>query len=75
MTRLPTLTPKKIITALKRAGFEEDVQRGSHLTLLHPIKNLRTGVPVHPGKDIGRSLLRKILNQAELSEDEFRDLL
>ena len=28
-------------------------------------------VPVHPGRDIGRGLLRKILRDAELTRDEF----
>ncbi len=75
MTRLPILNSKKIIKALKQAGFEEDIQHGSHLYFWHPIKKLRTCVPIHAGKDIGRSLLRKILTQARLSEDEFRKLL
>jgi len=32
-------------------------------------------VPIHPGKEIGRGLLRKILRDAELSVDEFLALL
>jgi len=42
--------------------------------LLHPIKNLRTGVPMHPG-DLDRSLMKKIIKQANLTEDKFRTLL
>jgi len=74
MTRLPTLNARKIIQALKRAGFEEIRQRGSHLYLRHAAKPLEICVPVH-GKDLGRSLLRAILQQAQLDEDTFRDLL
>jgi predicted RNA binding protein YcfA (HicA-like mRNA interferase family) len=35
----------------------------------------RTVVPVHPGADIKRGLLRKIIDDAGLSIDEFCDLL
>lgn len=32
-------------------------------------------VPVHPGQDISRGLLRKILRDADITPDELRDLL
>lgn len=63
-----------MVGALKRAGFEEDGQRGSHLRLWHPKREKLTTVPIHPG-DLPRSLVRAILKQCGLTEDEFRDLL
>jgi len=42
--------------------------------LRHPDGRVVT-VPIHPGKEIGRGLLRKILRDAELSVDEFLALL
>ena len=36
MAKLPSLTARKVVRALKRAGFVEDRQRGSHLMLIHP---------------------------------------
>ena len=74
MSRLPTLHCSKVVRALKRAGFVELEQRGSHLTLKHPISGHRTTVPVHKG-DIKRGLLKQILKQAGLTEREFRELL
>ena len=65
---------RKIIRALKRAGFLELEQRGSHLSLKHPIRGNRTTVPMHGG-DIKRGLLKQILKQAGLTEKEFRELL
>ena len=38
--------------------------------LRHP-DGRATVVPVHPGEDIGRGLLRKIIRDAEVDEDEF----
>jgi predicted RNA binding protein YcfA (HicA-like mRNA interferase family) len=72
--RLPSVNAREVLGALKRAGFQELHQKGSHQYLWHPSKKLLTGVPMHPG-DLGRGLVRKILKQAGLSEEEFRRLL
>jgi mRNA interferase HicA len=74
MTRLPTLHTRKIIHALERAGFVFFKQMGSHYILRHPVTRRSTSVPVH-GRDIKRSLMKEILQQAGLTEDEFRELL
>jgi predicted RNA binding protein YcfA (HicA-like mRNA interferase family) len=74
MSRLPTLTAKQIVAALKQAGFQEQRQSGSHLQLWHPTKRLLTTVPIHPG-DIKRSLVKAILKQTRLTEAAFRKLL
>ena len=74
MSRLPQVNPRKLIAALKRAGFTEYDQEGSHLVLVNKEQDLQTTVPVHSG-DVGRGLLKKILKQARLSEDVFRKLL
>ena len=74
MSRLPNVSAKKLVQILKRAGFVEDSQRGSHLYLWHPEKSLITSVPMHPG-DVKRSLMKRILKQAGLTEDQFRELL
>lgn len=74
MSRLPNLNARKIIQALKRAGFAEDGQRGSHLYFWHEEKKLLTSVPIHGG-DVKRSLLKQIIRQAGLTENEFRKLL
>jgi predicted RNA binding protein YcfA (HicA-like mRNA interferase family) len=49
-------------------------QRGSHVRLRHSDGRVVT-VPVHSGQDIGKGLLRKILRDAELSREEFINLL
>jgi predicted RNA binding protein YcfA (HicA-like mRNA interferase family) len=74
MTRLPTLSPKKILQALERGGFELHHSRGGHLYLSHPITQRATTIAIHSG-DISRGLLRQILKQAGLSESQFRKLI
>jgi predicted RNA binding protein YcfA (HicA-like mRNA interferase family) len=74
MTRLPTLTARKIIKALDRAGFEVERQTGSHIILRNPVNLRTTCVPLH-GKDVKRSLMKEILRQAGLTEKDFQELL
>lgn len=74
MPPLPMLRAAQVIKALEKAGFQAVRQRGSHVRLRHADGRVVT-VPVHVGTDLGRGLLRKILRDADLSPDEFLELL
>lgn len=74
MSRLPNATAAEVVRALKRAGFVEHEARWSHRVYKHPTTGCRTVVSFHGG-DIKRSLLKDIIRQAGLSEDEFRAFL
>ena len=74
MVRLPMVKAGEVIRALEKAGFEIIRQRGSHARLRHPDGRVVT-VSIHPCQDIGRGLLRKILRDADLSVEVFRELL
>ena len=72
--RIPALTAKEVITTLKRAGFYERRQTGSHVILrkeglLRPVP-----VPNHPG-DLPRRVLLDIIKEAGLTQEEFLELL
>ena len=69
MSRLPVLTPRELVAALKRAGFVEHRQRGSHLFLRHSATDLPMMVPIH-ARDLKRGTLKGILKQAGLTEAE-----
>ena len=70
MNKLPLLSGREIIKVLKRMGFQEVRQRGSHVYMRHS-DGRTTVVPVHSGRDIGRGLLKKILNEIEVTREEF----
>jgi len=73
--RLPALTPKDVLRALERAGFEVHHVTGSHYILKHPDKSgLRVTLPWH-NKDLKRGTLRSVIEQAGYTTDEFVDLL
>lgn len=72
MTRLPILSGKELIRILKRLGYQEARQRGSHIRLLCPG---RKPITVPDYKTIDRALLKKILRDAGLSPEQFEELL
>jgi len=74
MARLPALPGRKVQKALERAGFQVLRQKGSHIRMKHDDGRIVT-VPVNIGRVVGRGLLRKILLDAELSREQFLDLL
>jgi predicted RNA binding protein YcfA (HicA-like mRNA interferase family) len=57
MPPLPMVKARELIRTLEKAGFAIVRQRGSHARLEHKDGRMAT-VPVHPGQDIGRGLLR-----------------
>ena len=72
MPDLPIVTPKRLAAALKKLGFYEARQKGSHLQLKRG--NLLVTVPMHSG-DLSRTVLRSILRQAHLTVKELREAL
>lgn len=63
---------KEVLRRLKRAGYGERRQSGSHLVLRHD-DGRQTYLPMHPG-DVPSGTFKSILKQAGLTEEEFRDL-
>jgi predicted RNA binding protein YcfA (HicA-like mRNA interferase family) len=72
--KLPALTGDDVIRALQRGGFSVVRVRGSHHFLRHT-DGRATVVPVHSGETIGPGLMSKILRDAELDRESFRQLL
>jgi predicted RNA binding protein YcfA (HicA-like mRNA interferase family) len=72
MKKLPRDLPaRKIISALEKAGFTIDRVSGSHYVLIKG--GLRAVVPYHKSVKVGT--LKSILNQIEMSIEEFTELL
>ena len=74
MPKLPVLTGNEVIRVLEKVGFQVIRQKGSHVRMKHEDGRVVT-IPVHAGKNIGRGLLGKILRDAELTREEFIELL
>ncbi len=68
------LPARKVIRALENIGFRQIRQKGSHLFMRHP-DGRTTLIPMHPGEKIGKGMIRKIINDAELTRGEWFGLI
>jgi predicted RNA binding protein YcfA (HicA-like mRNA interferase family) len=60
------------VRAVRKVGYDWDHTEGSHMILLHPSRR-RLSVPRH--RELGRGILRKLIDQAGLTREEFQELL
>ena len=72
MTKLPVLSGKEVCKVLSKMGFRPIRQKGSHVFMQHS-DGRSTVVPMNP--QIGRGLLKRILNEIDADIDEFRKYL
>ena len=73
MIRVPrNIKPQRLIKFLEKLGFRQGRGKGSHIRLTHS-DGRWTQVAVHPGP-IPEGTLRKIIRQAELTEEQLLDL-
>jgi predicted RNA binding protein YcfA (HicA-like mRNA interferase family) len=66
---VPILKPAEVVAILKRLGFVEVRQRGSHKQFRHA-GGRTTTVPFHAGRDISPVLLRQIARDIGLTVSE-----
>lgn len=70
MSRLPVVTNREMLNYLQKKGFA--VYQGQRHYVLRKDEK-RTQVPRHGNKDLGKGLLRTILQQAGIPIEEFKD--
>lgn len=73
MSKLPRLSGREVVAALKKVGFQEKRQHGSHIILRRDNPFAQTVVPDH--RELDRGTLRAILRQSGLSVEGFNELL
>jgi len=64
-----------MLAALKRDGWYEHTQGGSHVQLKHPMKPGRVTIPIHRGETLQPFLISSILRQARLTAEDLQNLL
>lgn len=74
MPKLPNVTGQETIKALEKIGFQVVRQKGSHVRMKHEDNRVVT-IPIHANKSLGKGLLRKILRDAELTVEQFQEIL
>lgn len=72
MARLPVVSGLQFVRVMERTGYIWEHTQGSHMILVHTDRR-RLSVPNH--RELGRGLLRALINDAGLTRDEFFQLL
>jgi predicted RNA binding protein YcfA (HicA-like mRNA interferase family) len=70
---MPVISGQRLVKALERDGWEVARQRGSHVRMKHPDRQVSLTVPLH--RELKRGTLSGILSDAGLSPDELGRLL
>ncbi|MBI2137185.1 type II toxin-antitoxin system HicA family toxin [Candidatus Woesearchaeota archaeon] len=75
MAKLPLMKASELAKVLKKLGFEFKRQEGSHMFFQHA-DGRTTVVPNHPGEEIDRGLLTKIIkHDLQISREEFLECM
>lgn len=63
MGGLPSISGREVVKALRKIGYEQDRQRGSHIVLRQTIEpHRRVVVPDH--REVARGTLRAIIRES-----------
>jgi predicted RNA binding protein YcfA (HicA-like mRNA interferase family) len=74
VSELPRISGREVVKALKKIGYDQDRQKGSHIVLRqNSYPHRRVTVPDH--KEVAKGTLRAILRETGLTVDEFKKLL
>jgi predicted RNA binding protein YcfA (HicA-like mRNA interferase family) len=60
----------ELFRLLKKDGWFEVRQKGSHVIMKHAKKTEQLTVPYHSGKEVKKGLLRALLKQADIKTDK-----
>ena len=75
MTRLPRVSGRAVVSALRRGGYAISHVRGSHQYLRKSGADSLVVVPVHGNRTLPLGTLRSVLRQAQLTSAELDQLL
>ena len=73
MSKLPIISGRALVRALRGVGFEFDRQKGSHMILYRADPVTTLSVPDH--RELDRGTLRALLRQAGITPEELARLL
>ncbi len=75
MPKLPIVSAKEAIKAFEKMDYQIIRQKGSHIRMHSKIDKSKQPLTIPNHKMIGKGLLRKLLRDAELTVEDFLNLL
>ncbi len=73
--KLPAVTARQVASVAQRLGFELRRQRGSHAVYVRASDHARVVISMHGGTILKPKTLRGIIEDLQLTVDEFRNML
>ena len=73
MAKLPVVSGADAVSVFVKAGWRVDRQRGSHVVLLKPGRNVSLSVPQH--RELAPGTLRALIRCAGMTVEDFVALL
>lgn len=73
MGKLGNISGRDAVKAFQKAGWEKVGQVGSHLVMTKPGLRVNLSIPQH--KELATGTIRALIRNAEISVDEFIELL
>jgi predicted RNA binding protein YcfA (HicA-like mRNA interferase family) len=71
--KLSNISGKQAVKAFERVGWTYSRQMGSHLSMIKPGSPINLTIPQH--KELAPGTLRSLIRDADLTVDQFLDLL
>lgn len=72
---LPQLKAKDVARVVRKLGFELDRQKGSHAIFYRSSDKARIVIPMHAGRDIKPKTLQGIIDDMQITPEQFKELL
>ena len=68
---MKSISGKNFVKVLQKNGWEILRIRGSHYMLTHPDYRYTVSVPVHGNEDLKTGLLKQLMKQTGINEEDF----
>jgi predicted RNA binding protein YcfA (HicA-like mRNA interferase family) len=75
MSKLPVISGEKTVKCFEKIGYVVVRQKGSPIRMWHKSDRSKKPLTIPKHKVLGKGLLRKLLRDADISVEEFRELL
>lgn len=75
MPKLPVISGKNLLRLLKKNDFIVVRQKGSHVFVADQTENFTTIIPIHGNEDLGKGLLKSILNDLNITIEGLEEML
>lgn len=74
MSVLPRVSGRAVVKALRKLGYEQDRQKGSHI-ILRQVESPHRRLVIPDHDEVAKGTLRAIIREAGLTVQQFVDLL